>query len=91
MLRFRVEHLVHNSPSPQRAVGESAAAAGNVTARNQVLDDARHLGENTTWRRYRREDGAERSLRQWPIESLSVAALLRSLATTGRPRGSRSC
>jgi hypothetical protein len=26
-----------------------------------VIEDSRHLGENTTRRRYRREDGAERS------------------------------
>jgi DNA-binding NarL/FixJ family response regulator len=32
-----------------------------VTARKLTLDHARHLGKNTTRRRYRREDGAERS------------------------------
>jgi hypothetical protein len=39
----------------------SPAAAGEVVScRKLLIEDARHLGENTTRRRYRREDGDER-------------------------------
>jgi hypothetical protein len=52
-----------------------------------VIEQERHLAENATRRRYRREDGAERVYPEWLIEWLSVAAPSRSLAISGRPRG----
>jgi hypothetical protein len=71
------------------AEGESAAAAGKaVTARKLMLDHARHLGKtppgDATVARM-----APNAHAPWRIASLSVAGLLRSLATTGRPRGYR--
>ena len=79
------------SSDPQRAEGESAAAAGEVVSAGEICGRGRSAPRrerhpaavpSRAWRRP--------PMRQWQIEWLSVAVLSRWLATIERPRASRS-
>jgi hypothetical protein len=76
------------APSVPIVCGSQVRRRSRYCSQTYVVEDPRHLGENTTQRPYCRGDDAERS-ESW-IDWLSVAARLRSLATIERLRGCRS-